>query len=1293
MASPTRDSDERQLVKLLGCDSDFEPIIAYVPQQGPHRHTHHHHSPGPPKGSRPRYRWGMMKKVRRMGRQVRQLSKLSKMKSGSTEVEEEGEADVCLLEDSPFRMLKEAGRGNLEGLMKAYRADPSRLTVQNTDGQTPLHVASANGHLDIVHFLIKQNADLDVADNGGDTPLHTAVRHEQSRVVEVLLQAGADHTLFNEQQMAPLHLACDLGYVDVVKVFAKDPDVDKNLEGEMGMRPLHYCSFKDNAECAVILIENGALPCTRCDQGFFPIHVAAKSAAAKTLEVLIQEGMKVGYERSRLLTFKDKENNMPLHAAVIGGNLKAVEVCLRAGAPVDTQQDDQSTPVHFAAAQGSLTMMQLMYTLQTENFVSALYMKDANSMTPLHRAALFNHKDVLLYLLDKGADINSRNDRECTPLLVAAAKGSWDTVQVLVGSGADVHVRDVHDRNFLHLAIRHGGNLEQFFMKRTGSGLPDENLNARTATDQEQAKDTDTDTDTGNNTHQQPPPPPPTPTTPKHYKNPLGGSYALGCRRMRDLQLLLDEKDEYGCTPLHYASKAGHLKALEELIKLGASPSLKDNAKQSPFHFAARYGRYNTCRRLLDLGQGPNIMNETDSDGLTALHIAAQNGHTKIITLLMQRGAVIHRDNEDNTPLHHAASQGWTQSMRTLLAIHSHLIDVKNSNGETALHVASRQGMTRAVTLLLTMGAALEKDKDDKTFFDYIIELKICEVAMAVVRHNRWEEVLMTPSTPYCSPFLGMIEHMPHCCEAVLDRCQVSSPHDTSSPDYYVEYNFKFMNCPIECIAEAKKRDDFQPLMTLNAMVRYGRVNCLSHPVCVKFLRLKWCSYGLWFYTLILGIYALYLSSLTYFVVENNSLRHHDRGHVNNETRQMLGGNSEKLDGMGTMSRCTVWVVAVFSVLSMVKEVLQMFTQGVRYLWDTQNYHEWTLYITSLMFSAPFLFNYSLHWQWEAGALAVFLAWFNFLVMLQRFDFFGIYVVMFLEILRTLVQALSVFSVLIVAFGLAFYILLHHEDTHAYATPGLSLLRTAMMMLELDFLSSFNGPYTDGDSTTLHFRGLTFFMIVVFVLLMPILLMNLLIGLAVGDIEAVQRNARLKRLAGQVEVHTHMEGKMPLFLLARLDHSFHRHYPNKCRGRLLNFWSRIKLMGDREEMVEVMQDKQSKEVYEELLKQKFKIKEMGTTLDKNNQLLRLIMQKMEIQSEDDAWDEGMKSDRSTMPACLPVIADSPPALRSTNTNKSNNTTTSTNNTTSGSNSQTPVGRSLLRKSAIVSYMKRNQDKN
>lgn len=62
--------------------------------------------------------------------------------------------------------------------------------------------------------------------------------------------------------------------------------------------------------------------------------------------------------------------------------------------------------------------------------------------------------------------------------------------------------------------------------------------------------------------------------------------------------------------------------------------------------------------------------------------------------------------------------------------------------------------------------------------------------------------------------------------------------------------------------------------------------------------------------------------------------------------------------------------------------------------------------------------------QLSAASITIFLSWFHLLLLLQRFDQVGIYVVMFLEILQTLIKVLMVFSILIIAFGLAFYVLL-----------------------------------------------------------------------------------------------------------------------------------------------------------------------------------------------------------------------------------------------------------------------------
>jgi len=92
----------------------------------------------------------------------------------------------------------------------------------------------------------------------------------------------------------------------------------------------------------------------------------------------------------------------------------------------------------------------------------------------------------------------------------------------------------------------------------------------------------------------------------------------------------------------------------------------------------------------------------------------------------------------------------------------------------------------------------------------------------------------------------------------------------------------------------------------------------------------------------------------------------------------------------------------------------------------------------------------------------------------------------------------------------------------------MSLLRTfAMMLGEIDLLGTYIQPlYAEDDQEengqirTIPYPVPVFLMLGVFMVLMPILLMNLLIGLAVGDIESVRRNAQLKRLAMQVKKYT-----------------------------------------------------------------------------------------------------------------------------------------------------------------------------
>ena len=74
-----------------------------------------------------------------------------------------------------------------------------------------------------------------------------------------------------------------------------------------------------------------------------------------------------------------------LSPGFLGGNIEAVEICLRNGGKIDDQQDDLSTPVHLASSQGSMDILRLMFSCQPELQSKVIEMTDVQGMTALHK--------------------------------------------------------------------------------------------------------------------------------------------------------------------------------------------------------------------------------------------------------------------------------------------------------------------------------------------------------------------------------------------------------------------------------------------------------------------------------------------------------------------------------------------------------------------------------------------------------------------------------------------------------------------------------------------------------------------------------------------------------------------------------------------------------------------------------------------------------------------------------------------------------------------------------------------
>ncbi|CAG5119034.1 unnamed protein product [Candidula unifasciata] len=275
--------------------------------------------------------------------------------------------------------------------------------------------------------------------------------------------------------------------------------------------------------------------------------------------------------------------------------------------------------------------------------------------------------------------------------------------------------------------------------------------------------------------------------------------------------------------------------------------------------------------------------------------------------------------------------------------------------------------------------------------------------------------------------------------------------------------------------------------------------------------------------------------------------------------------------------------------------------------------------VTALLFALPFAYRISTHFQWNCAAICIFLSWFSCLINLQRFDLVGIYVVMFMEILKTLVKVLLIFSMLNIAFGLAFYVVMSHEVNKARTHWYMSVYHTFIMLLELDYQSTYSDPLQDSNDLSLHFPTVTFLLLIIFILLMPILLTNLLIGLAVGDIEAVQREARLKQLATQVSFHSGAES-VSKYLRGLTDERL-KFYPNKFSTVWMMVYSKL-VSGGEVYTRDTYATEGDTVVNSQLAKTNTQLNDIQNKLDKNIALMNQIMKRLHMNIEDDMWDEG-----------------------------------------------------------------------
>ncbi|XP_078276751.1 ankyrin repeat and SAM domain-containing protein 1A-like isoform X10 [Rhinoraja longicauda] len=159
-----------------------------------------------------------------------------------------------------------------------------------------------------------------------------------------------------------------------------------------------------------------------------------------------------------------------------------------------------------------------------------------------------------------------------------------------------------------------------------------------------------------------------------------------------------------GYTPLHHAALNGQKDVVETLLKNDASTNIADNKGCYPLHLAAWKGDAQIVKLLIHQGSSHAKVNEQNNDNETALHCAAQYGHSDVVKVLLEELTdPTMRNNKFETPLDLAALYGRLEVVKMLLIAHPNLLSC-NTKKHTPLHLAARNGQRAVVHVLLEAG-------------------------------------------------------------------------------------------------------------------------------------------------------------------------------------------------------------------------------------------------------------------------------------------------------------------------------------------------------------------------------------------------------------------------------------------------------------------------------------------------------------------------------------------------------------------------------------------------------------
>ncbi|XP_052775475.1 transient receptor potential cation channel subfamily A member 1-like [Mya arenaria] len=1063
-------------------------------------------------------------------------------------------------------------RDDLVGdLQYQLRRNPDLINSTDNAGNTPIHVAAKYNRVQSLAVLMEFKADPNVIGPYDMYPLHLAARYNSIDVAKFLLENGVNIMCRDCKKKTPLHHAARKGHLEMVQLLLYTDGCQLESRDEDQLTPLHEACQLKQAYVAKYLIHHGADLDARDISNSTPLLFAAAEGLTEILDLILNKTVewKGLAGKGAILNHTDNEGNSALHLAVQNNKLEAIDLLLDHGAEINMQTNTNYTPLHMAVIGGHIAIVKELLYRGAD-----LEARDGDHMTPVHRCAMYGKTDVLQVLLEKGANINARTSEQMTPLLVATWKGHLHVIEFLLSNGAKVKATDSCMRTALHWAVdQEHYNILQALMKSGGN----------------------------------------------------------------DLLRLVDHRDQ---TVAHYAARTGNTMMLKLLIDFGSSLDARDQDVKTPLHIAAEFGNYTSVEMLIATSRSET--NDGDSDGRSPLMAACLSGHYKAARSLLALGADNSiRDENYCTALILAASKGHVKVMQLLIDNFAE-VNACDKIKNTALHMSAAGGHVDAVRLLLNKNASpILLNSYKKSALDMALDYDQTDVGITMMQHKKWTEIMAVRDADGYPMIKKLIKKAPDAALVVMDNCVQESEHRKDDPDYSLTYDYKYID-PGPDDPCCKNRRYF----ALDTMIQFNREDLLSHPLAQSMLIMKWRKFGSYILYSNLFIYAMYVTTLNVYMtwvpamassIVDNLRRcpvYVSEENATNATLIHILQEEAKLShleihhaGLTSMQ----WILEVFILLLLFKELFLLWGQlsshskKWRYFINPYTYCNWIMMASTLVFINP-PNRYPCENNWRGAWISSLCAWTLLISYLQRLDVVGIYFVMFGEVMFSIGKVMLVLVLFLMAFAQAFGAVLAQRpgfrDEDFFPLTVLSMTLGEIGFVET-FVESNNSPFTVD----------SYIILILFVIVMPIALMNLLIGIAVGDIDKIQKQAYIKRIGLQSDQVNDSENRFPKFLQQKM---YQRYFTIKPYEEKNTRWARLKyyMFGIQTSVEFIAQSEKDftvetlQEIQKNVQKNRNKLNQIQTKVGIQQDLLKNLCDHFHIEIKNDPDNVSLLSERT-----------------------------------------------------------------